>query len=132
MDDDPDIRDGLRRIVEQLGAEVVAEAEDGRHGIECAKASNPELILLDVSMPGMGGFAAARQLRVLLPHVPIIFVSQHSSRIYAEEALHIGVRAYVLKRSATTDLRPAISAVMTGHTFVSPLVPIADRVRHSV
>lgn len=130
VDDDPDIREGLRRIVEHLGAEVVAEAEDGQSAVECAQASRPELILLDVSMPGMSGFAAARQLRKLMPNVPIVFVSQHSEGIYAEQALEIGVRGYVLKRSVCTDLDPAITAVMSGQTFVSPLVAFTAKEQH--
>jgi DNA-binding NarL/FixJ family response regulator len=128
VDDDEAIRDGLRHIVENLGAEVVAEADDGRSGIESARANGPELILLDVSMPGMNGFTAARQLHDIMPHVPIVLVSQHNNRVYAEEAMQIGVRGFVLKASAVTELAQAIPAVMAGGTFVSPA--ISARLEH--
>jgi DNA-binding NarL/FixJ family response regulator len=125
VDDDPAIREGLRGIVERLGAEVVAEAEDGRSAIERAKLCAPELILLDVSMPGMSGLAAARQLRQIMPDVPIIIISQHNNRVYAEEAMQSGAGAFVLKRSAVHDLAVAIPAVMAGRTFVSALITAA-------
>jgi DNA-binding NarL/FixJ family response regulator len=128
VDDDEAIRDGLRHIVENLGAEVIAEADDGRSGIESAKEYEPELILLDVSMPGMNGITAARQLLEIMPKVPIVLVSQHSNRVYAEEAMQIGVKAFVLKRSAVTELPAAIPAVMQGSTFISPtIVPRPER-----
>lgn len=124
VDDDAGIRAGLRSIMESLGAEVIGEADNGRSGIERAQLLCPELILLDVSMPVMGGLAAARQLRTLMPELHIILISQHRDRAYAEEAFQIGVEGYVLKRAAFTELPNAISAVTSGHTFVSPGITI--------
>lgn len=121
VDDDQAIRQGLRLIVESLGTEVLAEADNGRSCIEQAELLHPELVLLDVSMPVMGGFAAARQLRIRMPELRIIFVSQHRERIYIEEAFQIGVNGYVLKQSAADDLGDAIQTVMSGGSFVSPL-----------
>ena len=121
IDDDADIRDGLRGIIESLGAEVVGEADNGRSGIERAQSLQPDLVLLDVSMPVMGGFPAARELRAMMPALAIIFVSQHNERVYAEEALRIGA-GYVLKRSASADLPEAIDAAISGRTFVSRLI----------
>jgi DNA-binding NarL/FixJ family response regulator len=131
VDDDAGIREGLRAIVETLGVRVLGEAADGRDGIQQAQALLPDLILLDVSMPVMGGFAAALQLRELLPATPIILVSQHSTGVYAEEALKAGVRAYVLKRCAGHDLAAAISAVIGGRIFVSPQIDFRERERYS-
>ena len=111
-------------IAESLGAEVLAEAENGRAGIEQAERLRPELVLLDVSMPVMGGFAAARQLRARLPELRIIFISQHSERVYVEEALGIGVNGYIWKQEAATELGHAIEAVMSGGRFLSPLARI--------
>ncbi len=119
VDDSPEMRAGLRGIVEGLGAEVVGEADSGRSGIERTTSLHPELVLLDVSMPGMSGFEAARQLRHMLPELLIIIVSQHDTRIYAEEALDIGACGYVLKRNAGIDLGPALDAAVSGRTFVS-------------
>lgn len=120
VDDSPEIRAGLRGLLEALGVHIIGEAENGHAAIEKAELLHPELILLDVSMPVMGGFAAARVLRRSMPHLRIIFVSQHSDRAYAEEALALGASAYVLKRTASAELAKAVSAALSGSTFVSP------------
>lgn len=120
VDDDEQIRSALRTVVEALGAEVVGEADNGRSAIERAKSLHPELILLDVSMPVMGGLDAARELRQIMPHVPIILISQYTDRAYAQEALKAGAGGYVIKRSAGKELAVAIQAVMSGETFISP------------
>lgn len=122
IDDDAAIRYGLRMLVESMGAEVLAEADSGPAGIEQAEQHRPDLVLLDVSMPGMGGFTTARKLREMQPDLGIILVSQYSERIYAEEALQLGVNAYVLKRNAGKDLEEAMDAVSAGQTFVSPFI----------
>ena len=122
VDDDPAIRGMLRSIAEDLGADVLAEAENGQGGIEQAELHRPEIVLLDVSMPIMGGFPAARYLREHIPELRIILVSQFQEKMYAEEAIGIGARAYILKSAAATELAPAIAAVMDGGTFVSPRV----------
>jgi DNA-binding NarL/FixJ family response regulator len=120
VDDNPETRAGLCGLLEALGACIIGEAENGRSGVEQALLLNPELILLDVSMPVMGGFAAARELRHLMPRLLIIFVSHFSDRAYAEEALEIGASGYVLKRTAGCELEGALDAVIAGGTFVSP------------
>lgn len=122
VDDDAAIRYGLRRLVEAMGAEVVAEADSGQKAIEEVKKDGAELVLLDISMPAMGGFTTARKLRELKPELKILFISQYSDRVYAEEALQLGVNGYVLKRNAGKDLEEAFEAVQSGETFVSPFV----------
>lgn len=122
VDDDAAIRFGLRRLVEAMGAEVVAEVDSGRLAIEEVKKDGAELVLLDVSMPNMGGFTTARKLRELRPELKIILVSQYSDHVYAEEALQMGMNGYVLKRNAGRDLEDAFQAVQSGQTFVSPFV----------
>lgn len=119
VDDNSDIRNGLRGLLEALGVSIVGEAGNGREAIEQAYLLRPELMLLDVSMPVMGGFAAARILRRSMPHMRIIFVSQHGDSAYAEEALELGASAYVLKRTATVDLPRAFDAAMSGRAFIS-------------
>lgn len=124
VDDDQAIRQGLRTIAEALGAEVLAEADNGRAGIEQAERLRPELVLLDVSMPVMGGFPAARQLRSRWPDLRIIFISQHREWIYVEEALEIGANGYVWKQAAAAELDDAIQTVMSGGRFVSSLTDL--------
>lgn len=118
-DDDPAIREILRTLIESLGARVVAEADNGRVAIQEVQRLHPDVLLLDVSMPVMGGFAAARFLRENEPQLPIIIVSQCSQKAYAEEAIDLGIKAYIAKGSLATELEPALEAVLSGRTFVS-------------
>jgi DNA-binding NarL/FixJ family response regulator len=122
VDDDPGIREVLRALLDNAGAEVLAEADNGRSGIEEAERHHPELILLDVSMPVMGGFPAARYLRQHNPELKIILISQYNQKAYADEALQIGARGYIVKGSLATEIAPAIDAVVAGGTFVSARV----------
>jgi DNA-binding NarL/FixJ family response regulator len=120
VDDDPIIRQMLRMIAENLGAEVLAEAENGRTAIEEAERHHPQLMLLDVSMPVMGGMPATRYLHEHFPELNIIMVSQYSRKIYAQEALESGARGYVVKACVATELEPAVKIVLDGGTYVSP------------
>ena len=122
VDDNEPFRQCLRSITESCGAEVLAEAEDGQAGLDTAERIRPDLVLLDVSMPVMGGFAAAKRLRERLPAVRIIFVSHHQERLYAKKAFESGGDGYVLKRAAATELAQAMQAVLAHRTFLSPLL----------
>ena len=122
VDDNDVMRGMLRYIVERDQCEVVGEAEDGRAGVSAAEHLRPDLVLLDVSMPGMGGFPAARLLQAQMPQLPIIFVTQHFERSYVDEAFGCGAKGYVIKNAAATELPDAIQTVMAGQVFCSPLV----------
>jgi response regulator NasT len=122
VDDDPVIRQIVRSLVEHLGATVLAEAENGRGAIEEAERHRPELILMDISMPLMGGLPAVRYLHQHFPGLPVIMISQYTRKAYADEALECGARGYVVKGSLTSDLEPAVEAVLHGDTFVSARV----------
>ena len=118
-DDDPIIRSALRTLVEDLGAEVLSEADSGDAAIKQAELHPPDVLLLDISMPGIGGFRTAKYLRQHVPQTYIIFISQYSQKVYVEEALEIGAKGYIVKGSLVEDLAPAIQSVMDGGTFVS-------------
>ena len=93
VDDNEPFRQCLRSITESWGAQVLAEAEDGQTGIDTAERIQPDLVLLDVSMPVMGGFAAAKRLRERMPAVRIIFVSHHQERLYERKPLKAAATA---------------------------------------
>jgi PAS domain S-box-containing protein len=112
VDDDAEVRRVLRHIVQKASCEVVGEAEHGKLAISLAEELHPDIIVLDVNMPVMGGFPAARELRRRLPHARVVFVSQHSNQMYISEAFSCGASAYVLKSSAATELPKAIHAAM--------------------
>lgn len=119
VDDDASIRKTLFTLATDLGAEVVAEADNGRSAIEQATLHRPEIMLLDISMPIMGGFQATRYIRDHLPEIHVILVSQYSQSVYVEEAIAIGVRGYVVKAAVANELERAIKTVLGGETFVS-------------
>lgn len=98
---------------------VICEVSDGQEAVQKAEELKPDLILLDIGLPALGGFAAGRQILKLTPEVKIIFVSQESSPDVVQEALNLGARGYVVKARATTDLLAAIESVLEGKQFVS-------------
>jgi DNA-binding NarL/FixJ family response regulator len=122
VDDDPEMRSILRSLAEDMGAEVVAEAENGRAAIESAHTYPAEVMLLDISMPKMGGIPAAKQLRQDRPDLHIIFVTHYAGKAYVQEALELGASGYLVKGSVATELGPAIHDVMEGRTFISSRV----------
>lgn len=122
VDDDSAIRMMLRVIIENRGGEVVGEAGDGKEAIKEAERLGPDLILLDVSMPVMGGFQAARYLCKTMPLIPIIFVSQHRDRSYLDEAIACGAKGYVVKSAAASELPQALAAFEAGKSFHSTFV----------
>ena len=126
VDDDASIRQMLRQLVENMGGEVMGEAADGRTGVNAAERLQPDVLLLDVSMPVMGGFEAAHQLHESMPELAIIFVSQYANRAYVDEAFRCGAKGYVLKGAAATELPHAIHAVMADHLFRSPRLKLSQ------
>jgi DNA-binding NarL/FixJ family response regulator len=119
VDDDPGIRYILRSIVEAFGAEVLGEAENGHQAVQQTQLHRPQLILLDISMPAMGGFPALKYLREHDPEVRILMVSEYSQKAYVREALRLGANGYIAKSNSASELGPAIQAVMEGRTFLS-------------
>ncbi len=117
-DDQPGIRKRVCLTLAALVAlEVCDEAADGQEAVDKAQESNPDLIILDVTMPVMNGPDAARLIRVFSPHTPILILTMHKSRQLMEEARKIGVHGYVVKAEAGQSLGSAVTAVMQSQTF---------------
>ena len=133
-DDHDVVRAGLRAILDRLpGVEVVGEAQDGRAALGLARDLSPDVVLMDVQMPGLNGLDAARQIRAAAPDVKVIVVSMHADRQQVAEALRAGAAGYVLKNSASGEVGPAIRAAVSGKVFLSPKVAhavVEDYVRH--
>ena len=123
-DDHQLVVEGLVRLIEDE-CEIIGIVNNGRDLISSVRALNPDIILLDVSMPLLNGVEAARQIRQFDKNVKIIFVTMQMNGDYAREAFHIGANAYVLKQSAVSELMSAIQNVQSGRYFLSPT--IADR-----
>ena len=98
VDDNPVIRDFLRRYLEsETGIKVCGEAADGMDGVEKAAELAPDLVVMDLSMPGMNGLDAARKLKERMPYVPIVLFTSHKSVLRESEAISAGVSAVVSK-----------------------------------
>jgi len=121
-DDHSVVLEGLRKILEQEGCELIGSVEDGRALVQLALELKPDLIVLDISMPVLNGIEAARQIRKDLPRVPLIFLSMHSDTVYVREAFRSGGTGYLLKTTAVSELGPAIREVMSGRHYLTPLV----------
>src|SRR5690242_6051428 len=107
--------------------EIVGTAENGRALLRVAERLQPDLILLDISMPELNGIEAARRMCDLLPKSKLIFLTQQLKPEYVRAALEIGVMAYVAKQSASDDLKEAIRLAELGRYYVTPLVACKDQ-----
>jgi DNA-binding NarL/FixJ family response regulator len=99
--------------------QVICEVSDGQEAVQKAEELKPDLILLDIGLPTLDGFAAAQQILKFAPDAKLIFVTQESSAEVVQEALISGVHGYVVKTRVGTDLLAAVDAVLEGRQFVS-------------
>jgi len=120
VDDHPIVRQGLRTLLEgHSDWQVIGEAADGAEAVEKAKDLNPDVMVLDVTMPRMNGLEACRLLRRQSPKLEILFVTQHDSPQMMREALEAGARGYVVKSNAARDLLAAVEAVSQHRVFTA-------------
>jgi len=106
-------------LQEKPHLQVVSEASDGLEAVRRAQEFNPDLILMDIGLPGLNGIDAARQIRELVPESKIIFLTQESSADVVQEALALGALGFVVKMKAASELLSAVETVLLGKTFVS-------------
>ena len=119
-DDHGIVRAGLRRIVEDSAdMEVVAEAADGKEAIRQARKQAPDVVVVDISMPGMDGLEVISQLRVYNPQLPIIVLTMHEEEQYVVRAIEAGAMGYITKRSAPEQLVEAIRKVHAGGRYLT-------------
>lgn len=117
------LRAGLRKLLESIdGVTVVGEADDGLALLQLATELQPDLVLLDISMPGLNGLEAAARLAKSKPHTKVLMLSMHHSEEYVRQALKSGASAYLLKDAAPVELELAIRAVLRGETYLSSAV----------
>ena len=118
-DDHITVRQGLKLLIEaEPDMVVVAEAGDGATAVQKSLAANADVVVMDISMPGMNGLVAARALLEARPNARIVTLTRHVDQAYLQELLRAGVSGYVLKRSAPTELLQAIRAVARGGQFI--------------
>jgi two-component system response regulator NreC len=120
-DDHAVVRSGIRMLLEaQPDIEIVAEAESGREAVEEARRTKPDVVLMDVQMPGLNGIEATQQIKKLVPETAILALTMHEDDQYFFEMLHSGASGYVPKRAAPDELVTAIRTVARGEIFLYP------------
>ena len=121
-DDHPVVRQGLKFMLAREGFAVVAEAADGREALRQSEGTHPEVVVLDLAMPGLNGIDAAREIMRVSPGTKTIILTQHTEEPYILEALRAGVHGYVLKSQAVSDMIQAIRDVHRGRLYLSPAI----------
>jgi DNA-binding NarL/FixJ family response regulator len=120
VDDHPVVRQGLRTLLErQSGWEIVGEASDGIEALDKAHTLQPDVMVLDLTMPKMHGLEVCRLLLKRTPGLEILFVTQHDSPFMLREALNAGARGYVVKSNVVRDLLTAVEAVSQHRVFTA-------------
>jgi DNA-binding NarL/FixJ family response regulator len=119
VDDHKLLRQGLRRAVEEAGFDVVGEAGDGEEAVRLAVELQPELVLMDVTMPVMDGIEATRRLRHSAPEARVVILTMHGEEETVAQALRAGAVAYLLKDCSTDQVAETLRAVAAGDTDLS-------------
>ena len=117
------VRAGICSLLEKLsGVEVVGEAADGHAALDLAAATEPDVLMLDVSMPGLNGLEASSRAVRRFPRTRVLVLSMHANEEYVQRALEGGARGYLLKDAGAEELELALRAVARGETYLSPSV----------
>lgn len=114
------VRAGIRSLINSFqDIEVVAEAGDGREATRLARSLNPDIVLMDISMPGLNGLEATTRITRANSHCRVLILSMHANEEYAAQALRAGARGYLVKEAAASQLEEALHAVARGESYVS-------------
>lgn len=121
VDDHDIVRSGLRRLIDQNDdMKVVAEAADGEQAYKIFADTLPDILVMDISMPGMGGLEMLNRIRSRFPAARIVIFSMHENVAFANQALSIGARAYVAKAGMSNEVLIAIREVAAGRCYINP------------
>jgi DNA-binding NarL/FixJ family response regulator len=129
-DDHETVREGLRLLVNaQADMQVVGEAGDGQEALDRVAALRPDVLVLDLTMPGKSGLTAARALKGSEPPTAVVALTRHDDDAYVQELMDAGAAAYVLKQSPSAELLAAIRAAAAGGHYLDPSLPAPDHPR---
>ena len=122
-DDHTLVRKGLRSLLDaEADLEVVGEAGDGREAVDKARRLRPDVVLMDITMPGLNGLEATRQIRHSLPAAKVLVLTVHANAEYVFQILRAGAAGYLVKQAAVAELIAAIQAVSRGETYLSAAI----------
>jgi two-component system response regulator NreC len=119
-DDHALVRQGLKSLLEREGFQIIAEASNGQEAVRHVQSLNPDIAVMDISMPILNGLEAARQIMLSSPQAKTILLTQHADEQYLAAALEVGVRGYVLKTQIANELIQALRQVSRGDVYLSP------------
>ena len=126
-DDHHLFRQGLRDLLgKEPDINVVGEASDGRDAIDTVRRTRPDVVVMDVEMPGMNGIEATARIRKSFPAIQVVMLSMHSDPVLIRQTLDNGAKGYVLKKSVSTDLVRAIRTVCGGITYLSQAIDLTE------
>lgn len=123
MEDHTIVREGLRPLLEGRGVEVIGEAGNGLEAVEIAKKLAPQVVIMDVALPRLGGIEAARRIVRGDPDMKVIMLTIHDEPQYVFKSLEAGAKGYLVKEAPLEELMTAIKAVMRGETYLSSNFP---------
>ncbi len=122
-DDHTLVRSGIRSLLQAMtNVQVVGEAGDGQTALTIIEQQTPDVVLMDVAMPGLNGLETLNRIRNDFPTVKVLILSMHTNEAYVSQALRYGAAGYLLKDAATIELELALQAVARGDTYLSPAV----------
>ena len=121
-DDHELFRRGLRDLLTERGLEVVGEASNGEEAVRLAEGEIPDVMLMDISMPGMGGIEAARRIRAATPHTRVLMLTVSADAGDVDEAIIAGASGYLLKGAMVDDIVSGIAAAARGEALLSPAI----------
>jgi DNA-binding NarL/FixJ family response regulator len=119
-DDHRMLREGLRRSMVDQGFDVVGEARDGDEAVRLAEELRPDVILMDVTMPGMDGVEATRQIKERLPDIRVVMLTMHADQEVLTAAIRAGASGYLVKDCSTEEIAQAVRMADSGETALSP------------
>jgi len=130
-DDHPIVRAGIRDTLKEIpGFAIVGEASDGREAVALVESHHPDVVFMDISMPGLNGLEATERIVKAFPKVRVIILSRHESEEYYWRALQVGASGYLLKQAAIAELKAAAKRVVGGEIYLSR--EIAARLRNQL
>jgi len=134
VEDHTIVRQGLKRLLEERGINVVGEAGDGYQAVRVAKEKHPDIVIMDISLPKLGGIDATRRIKKELPGTKVLMLTVHSEENYIFKSLDAGASGYLLKDTVADELVSAIEVVERGEIFVSSSIPrrVVDEYREMV
>jgi len=122
-DDHAMLREGIRKIIERIGdVHIIAEVNDGLELLEILKRSNPNLVILDISMPNLRGLEAIREIKRTYPKVKVLVLTMHKKKEFLRQALLDGAEGFLLKEDAGSELIRAVQTLRKGEKYLSPLL----------